>query len=320
MSCAAAGTAFGAEFATAFGAAVGTAVDPGCHHAVMRGRLSSRHSARAHVDPTRRQALIAMAASAGLSMAGCASVPPERLLQVGSSRIAHVQRGSVPPTAVFQAGLGDGLAVWAGVLDRVGRDDSVFAHDRPGYGRSPSTEGPRDACSIASELREALRAANLPPPYLLVGHSIGGLYQYAYAKLYPDEVAGLLLLDPTHPEHWATMQQRAPGAAAVVNTLRRTMFSGAMRREFDDQAVCLDRLRTLKPPAAPLRMLVRSRFELVELGAFQTLVRDLERRWQDLLPGLVRREVDGSGHYIQKDRPDIVAQELRALRQRPGSP
>jgi pimeloyl-ACP methyl ester carboxylesterase len=251
--------------------------------------------------------------AAVLLQAGCASMPASRLAKVGDAEMDYVLRGTTGPTAVFQSGLGDGKATWAGVLDRTGSAAAAFAYDRPGYGGSQWVSGPRDPCAIAGELRQLLRVAGTKPPYLLVGHSIGGLYQFAYAKLYPDEVAGLLLLDPTHPDHWAMMQQRAPASAAAVTVLRASVFTGPMRKEFDDQTACMDTLASRPPPSVPVRMIVRSRFELVEVGAFREMVRDLEKRWQVLLPQTVRLEAPDSGHYIQKDRPDLVAAELLRL-------
>jgi pimeloyl-ACP methyl ester carboxylesterase len=78
-------------------------------------------------------------------------------------------------------------------------------------------------------------------------------------------------------------------------------------------AQCLDDLATLEMPPVPTTVLVRTRFEIVELGDFETLLRSLELEWLDLLPGATRRPVDGAGHYIQRDRPDVVADEIRRL-------
>lgn len=256
-----------------------------------------------------------------LLLAGCASGPPKRMLDLKARRIAYQQAGSGPPVAVFQAGLGDGRAVWANVIDRVTPDLAVFAYDRPGYGDSSAVPAsPRDPCAVAHEMHRVLRAAGVKPPYLLVGHSIGGLYQYAYARLYPADVAAVLLVDPTHPDHWARMQREAPAAARVAAGMRAAVFGPAMRAEFDAQATpaCDAELLAQPAPAATVRLLVRSSFELAETGAFEAMVRRLEADWPRLLPTATRRQVEGAGHYIQKDRPDVVAQELRALARAAG--
>jgi pimeloyl-ACP methyl ester carboxylesterase len=255
--------------------------------------------------------------SLSLALAGCASLPPTQVLQLGASRIAYVQAGAGRPVAVFQSGLGDGKDVWAAIIHRVTPEVAVFAYDRPGYGGSSAVPAapPRDPCTVAHELHAVLQIAGQRPPYILVGHSIGGLYQYAYAKLYPAEVAAVLLVDPTHPEHWVRMQKEAPASARLVGGMRATVFSPAMRAEFDAQASsdCAAQLKAAPATAMPVRLLVRSGFGLAETGAFETLVRRLETEWTQLMPGATRREVEGAGHYIQKDRPDLVAQELKSL-------
>ncbi|MFG6468576.1 alpha/beta fold hydrolase [Roseateles sp. BYS87W] len=249
-------------------------------------------------------------------LSGCASLPPTRSVEVNGQRTAFVQAGGSPPVAVFQAGLGDGKAVWAGVIEQVTPGLAVFAHDRPGYGDSSAEPaGPRDPCTLARELHATLQAAGVKPPFLLVGHSIGGLYQLAFAHLYPQEVAGLLLVDPTHPDHWARMQREAPAAARLATGLRATVFSRTMRAEFDAQAqpACIAELQALPPLAVPARLLVRSDFSLAERGDFEALVRQLELAWAAWVPGISRRQVAGAGHYIQKDQPGVVAEELQAL-------
>lgn len=95
-----------------------------------------------------------------------------------------------PPTAVLQAGLGDGHESWSAVSVAIAAEVRVFAYDRPGYGGRVPAEGLRDPCTITAELRQALRHSGLSPPYILVGHFFGGLYQYVFAKLYPEDVAG----------------------------------------------------------------------------------------------------------------------------------
>jgi pimeloyl-ACP methyl ester carboxylesterase len=84
----------------------------------------------------------------------------------------------------------------------------VVAYDRAGLGWSDPGPAPRDARRIADELRAALRAAGIPPPYVLAGHSFGGLPARAFADLYPDEVVGLVLADASHPDQWARWPTR----------------------------------------------------------------------------------------------------------------
>jgi pimeloyl-ACP methyl ester carboxylesterase len=246
-------------------------------------------------------------------MVGCSTVPTTGTARTANGVIAYSVTGTGNPVVVLQSGLGDDRGPWAGVVSELTRSHTVFAYDRPGYGESSSTREPRDACTIASELHGVLQSARVPPPYLLVGHSLGGLYQYAYARLYPSEVAGMVLLDPTHPEHWRRMQVDAPAQAAILSGMRATLFSSTMRREFDDQEKCLDTLTTLPPVNMPTRVLTRTRFELVERGPFERMVRSLEPDWLSLTGAKRLEPVAGSGHYAQKDQPSRVLAAIESV-------
>ena len=233
--------------------------------------------------------------------------------KVGRDDIAYTLGGAGTPTVVLQSGLGDGKETWASIMVEAQKRHAVLAYDRPGYGDSASTIGPRDACTIAAEQRQLLRAAGVQPPYLLVGHSLGGLYQYAYAKLYPQEVAGLLLIDPTHPDHWKQMQSQAPAQAKVIKAMRVLTFDQAMRREFDAQADCLEKLDMNTPLRLPVKLLASTVFNPLESGAFQQFVRKNRVDWLRLTGAAQVEEVAGAGHYIHQDRPRAVLQAIETL-------
>lgn len=144
---------------------------------------------------------IVMLAAALLT--GCASLPGKRAEPVGDRQLEYVlarHERRDAPTVVFENGLGGTLDWWAKVFPEVARDSTAFAYNRPGYGASAPSPAPRDGGHIVDELRAALRARGLAPPYVLVGHSLGGLYMQLFARRYPEEVRGLVLVDSTHPE------------------------------------------------------------------------------------------------------------------------
>jgi pimeloyl-ACP methyl ester carboxylesterase len=262
-----------------------------------------------------RRVALGLAAVALFALSsGCASVPTSARTSVSSKPIAYFARAGQGPTVVFQSGLGDGKDVWAKVIERLPQSAAVFAYDRPGYGDSASASGPRDPCAISAELREVLRSASVPPPYVLVGHSLGGLYQFCYAKLFPQEVAGLVLLDPTHPEHWARMKSDAAMQAAIVSGLRIAAFRDAMRREFDDQAGCIEALDLKTPLPLPTQLLFSGHFQLADKGAFEKLARELRKGWPGLFSNAQHAEVDGSGHYLQKEAPEAVVAAIRMVK------
>jgi pimeloyl-ACP methyl ester carboxylesterase len=244
-----------------------------------------------------------------LATTGCAT-PLEQ------GQLEHHVVGAGRPVVVFQSGLGDGLAVWSAVQAGLPKDMTSIAFSRAGYGRSAARDGEHSPCAAAAELRAGLRQAGLAPPYLLVGHSLGGLYQFAFARLFAQEVAGVVLVEPTHPRHWPHMQRDAPAMAAVVRAARLTAFSPTMRREFDDQQHCLDSLESLPSPRVPSRVLVRGRFVPPEAGAFERMSRDLWRAWPTLLHTDGVEQVDGAGHYIQTDKPAAVIDAIREAARR----
>lgn len=103
------------------------------------------------------------------------------------------------PTIVFENGLGVKMDEWKKVLPLVAQKYSIYAYNRPSYGRSDLTEAPRDAATIVNELRVNLTTQGFSPPYIYVGHSLGGLYAQYYARKYPQELKGAILVDSTHP-------------------------------------------------------------------------------------------------------------------------
>lgn len=255
-----------------------------------------------------RKSLLVLAT---FTMTACASLPDKRVVQIGDTHIAWTSAGHGRPTVVLQSGFGDDMSAWSAVYRGISPRLRVFAYDRPGSGASgPIPGGGRSPCKVATELREILRAAGEKPPYLLVGHSLGGQYQYAFARLFPQDVAGLILLDPTHPDHWRMMQSQAPGAARIVAGLRTLAFSQAMREEFDDQGTCLTEPKAWEAKAIPIRILVRSTFSVAEGEDFRAMVSSLQSDWIKRLPGSTLSVVTGSSHNIHKEQPMRVVTEV----------
>ncbi|GAB6044304.1 alpha/beta fold hydrolase [Endothiovibrio diazotrophicus] len=252
------------------------------------------------------------AASLLLLLAGCASTPP-------SPDAAYILSGTGTPAVVFEAGLGDGRETWGRVIPALARDFTVFARDRPGTGANPAVSGVRDPCTIAHEEHALLHAAGVRPPYLLVGHSLGGLYQYAFAKLYPSEVVGFVLLDPTHPDNWQAVQQTIPEAAALIKTMKAVTWSTVRKREFDDQVRCLDRLEMGTPLVQPGEVLVSGRPDKLSNAQYERRRLEFGRDWARMT-GVERiGTIWGSGHYIQREGPDEVVAAIRRVA-RPDEP
>jgi pimeloyl-ACP methyl ester carboxylesterase len=121
-----------------------------------------------------------------------------------------VGRGS--PTVILESGLGNMSADWANIQPEVAKTTRVCSYDRAGTGWSEPGPTPRDPKQIAHELHTLLGKAGIDGPYVLVGQSFGGLYVRMYADLYPKEIAGMVLVDSSHPDMWTRMPPEVAAA------------------------------------------------------------------------------------------------------------
>jgi pimeloyl-ACP methyl ester carboxylesterase len=130
--------------------------------------------------------------------------PPGRLIDIGTHRLHLHCGGEGPPTVVFDAALGGSSLSWSLVHPAVSRATRACTYDRAGFGWSEAGPLPRTAGRIADELHQLLQRAAVPGPYVLVGHSYGGLVMRLLAARHADEVVGMILIEPAIPEEWAT--------------------------------------------------------------------------------------------------------------------
>jgi pimeloyl-ACP methyl ester carboxylesterase len=133
--------------------------------------------------------------------------------EVAGRRLYLHRSGTGRPVVVFLAGGGMFGLGYLNVHARVAELTTSVVYDRAGTGWSDQIPLPRSAPDVAEELRSLLRTADLPGPYLFVGHSLGGLYARRFAQLFPADVAGILLLDPAHEDYSANEPEVARRAA-----------------------------------------------------------------------------------------------------------
>ncbi|HKR75329.1 MAG TPA: alpha/beta hydrolase [Rhodanobacter sp.] len=141
---------------------------------------------------------------------------PQRLVDMDHGRRMNIYcTGSGSPAVILDAGMGDSTISWALVQPAIAAKTKVCSYDRAGLGFSDGSSRPSTAANIAEDLHALLEAAHVASPYILVGHSAAGMYVRVFADHYFDEVAGMVLVEPSHEDQsvrgWAI---GAPGQQA----------------------------------------------------------------------------------------------------------
>lgn len=134
--------------------------------------------------------------------------PPGRLVDLGSHRLHLLESGHGGPTILLEAGLMSTVLSWSELQQKLSRSFRVVSYDRAGLGWSDLGPMPRSAERIVEELHLLLERAAIKPPYVLVGHSFGGLTMPLFAARFPEEVAGMVLVDPVAPAEWNPPTER----------------------------------------------------------------------------------------------------------------
>ena len=154
---------------------------------------------------------------------------PGRLVDAGGFRLHLHCTGTGTPSVVLEAALGGSSISWSLVQPSVSRLTRVCSYDRAGFGWSDAGPMPRTAGRVADELRVVLDRGGVPPPFVLVGHSFGGFVMRIFAARHRSDVAGLVLVDPAHPEDWV---RPAPKEQIKIDRGIRLCRSGATAARF----------------------------------------------------------------------------------------
>jgi pimeloyl-ACP methyl ester carboxylesterase len=146
---------------------------------------------------------------------------PGQLIDVGGHSLHLSCTGSGAPTVVLQPGGGEMSSNLGWIAPAVARNTRVCVYDRAGRGWSEDADTPQDGTRIATDLHTLLQRGHVPGPYVLAGHSFGGLYVLTYAARYPDDVLGMVLVDSTNPAYAATARTASPYHAGSYDVLGR---------------------------------------------------------------------------------------------------
>jgi pimeloyl-ACP methyl ester carboxylesterase len=268
--------------------------------------------------------------------------PPGRLVDVGGYRLHIFCLGHGDPTVILESGLGGFSLDWIYVQTLLESETRVCAYDRAGYGWSDPGPSPRDSSQIARELGLLLKNARIAPPYILVGHSFGGFNVEYFAKRHPDLVAGLVLVDASHPDQSLRLPELPSRAGRGAGTLVTLFNPEVVRRHYPERVwfsieALLTSSKAITTQQRELRYFNVSASEVHMSGALPQLplvvvtrgrrvwpenpMGDaLENAWAQMQLDLVA-SVRGArqliardaGHLVQLDEPGMVAHAVRLL-------
>jgi pimeloyl-ACP methyl ester carboxylesterase len=256
-------------------------------------------------------------------------LPPPYVPSGATIEVDHVRtyldcRGTGSPTVILESGLGTGASGWGFVLDQVAARTRVCAWDRPGIGGSAAI-GRHTLEDTARHLRAALAIAGEKPPFVIAGHSVGGVYARVFAASFRPEIRGVVLVDPYLPDI------RPVEHVAMDPALRAEWLAGIRATNDEvaaveqlDWAASYDQLMQASIAGLPLELLFvdqRLRWQ----GPYEPARDELIATWRTLIGSLstdVRLTIaEDSTHLIQIDRPDLVVEAVLRLvdRSRAGS-
>jgi pimeloyl-ACP methyl ester carboxylesterase len=275
------------------------------------------------------------------------------MIDVGGFHMHLYCTGEGPLTVVLDSGLSDTWLHWNKVQPEVAQFTRVCSYDRAGLGWSEPSPRPRTSRVIAEEMHALLQKAQVPPPYVLVGHSMGGLNVRAYANLYPSEVRGMVLVDASHPEQYHRLPSGPNPWKQSILWQKRLMPFGLPRllgwcgqgmeeaqpafRAYDctvqqkrgwlaeeDSVPESQRQVATTGSLGEMPLIVLSHDPTAgQTGLSQSDIESRQRfevpwaQMQEELARLssrgVRRIAQGSGHQVHRERPDVVITAIREV-------
>jgi pimeloyl-ACP methyl ester carboxylesterase len=295
-------------------------------------------------------AVVSTIAATGSSAQQNASTPPDSLtldapagnfagkVDVPGGRELYLEcRGAGSPTVILESGYHDSSQPWSladgfrpAVLPGIAGFAKVCAYDRPGTllytdpprltDRSSRVPMPRTAKDVTSDLHALLAAASVPGPYILVGHSLGGLFVRLYAQTHADEVSGLVLVDAFPVGLPAQLGSQWPAYRQLADKPLLAFAGNADFEQIDIDASILQIRQA--PPLRRMPLVVLTKTERFAIPPNQAgfAAADLERAWSQGAEDLVKLQPDtphifatGSDHYIQIRQPDLVIQSTRLI-------
>jgi pimeloyl-ACP methyl ester carboxylesterase len=237
-----------------------------------------------------------------------------RYVDAGGHCVRMSITGTGSPAVVFENGgtgaSGAPLEDWERVQNPVSKFTRAVSYDRPGTGFSAPGPKPRDARQIAVELHTALENAGVPPPYILVGHSFGGPLVRVFAGMYPQEVVGLVLVDPTQEEFIDWLAEHhlddSDRSAGESQDIRATLDEA--RQSHLPPGIPVTLITAMGPRVLPSFLTEKER---AEFAMFHPAWLRFHNEWLAKIPNSKHVVTEDSGHGVPFFQPDLVVSAIR---------
>lgn len=251
----------------------------------------------------------------------CQVMALERTVSFGDYRIHLNDSGEGQPVVIIEAGLGSGYDAYDTLHTEISKLTRVLSYDRPGMGDSERSPKPRTLPVYVEELRALLDAEDIRPPYILVGHSMGGWIMRYFTDKYPGEVAGLVLIDCT-PEEWLDYfrsNHTDEEIASFNKVIDPDQYDGVTREEWEqlENNIALIRGGRISP-GIPTRMITSTLFTdfHTKMGYHAEDMKVWARMQAEMMDGVLdARQVvtEKSPHSIQQTEPELIIDSVREL-------
>jgi pimeloyl-ACP methyl ester carboxylesterase len=244
------------------------------------------------------------------------TLPAASLVDVDGRAVECVLAGCGAPTVVLVNGSGGPLACWMRVFDGIAAHTTTLAYNRPGIGRSARPDRNQTAGEMVVSLRRLLATLQLPPPYVLVGHSFGGLVAQLFARLHPAQTAGVVLLEATAPQDLTALKAHENALQKGLAWLMRRLVPPQRWHETEHTGRSAAELAAAPPfPAVPLRVVTGTKPAMAWATKPELLqARAAHQRALAALSPLGRQVLAGrSGHFPQFSEPELVVATVLAL-------
>lgn len=235
-------------------------------------------------------------------------------VNIGVRELFYLLAGSGKPTVIFESGLGGSSDDWISIQEAVSKFSSVCMYDRAGTGQSDSAPTPRSAQNMVDDLSALLNATQVEPPYVLVGHSFGGLLVRLFASQHPGDVIGMVLVDTSHEDRTAGFETVLSEELIARN--RAYLLDPSRNSESVDLIASERQMRDSRrifdfPLVVLTRGLPDQTSAVWPSAALQQIERKLQLKFLDLSPNSSHVIAEQSGHWIQKDQPELVVEAIR---------